>query len=302
MNRPALDLSAVFAPATTAFQTDSGDIDLAANRSNFSRWLESPLGGLVLFGSTGEGLLLDGDERAAILEAAREDHPDGTLLAGAGAESTRRAIELCRLCADAGADGVLVHPPAYYRPLMTAEALRAHFTAVADESPVPVVLYQVPTAFSGLALEPDLVAGLSEHPNIVGIKDSSGDVTALAALVERCEPSFQVLVGSGAALLDALGAGARGAILGVAVLAPAESAQVKTLFEAGDLEAARAVQERIGRVHREVVAGRGVPGVKMALDLLGMVGGSPRPPLQALPASEADAIAEILKNAGLLNV
>ncbi len=300
MNRPAPDLSAVFAPATTAFQEGSGDIDLDAMRSNAMFWLHSQLGGLVLFGSTGEGLLLQNDERITIIEAIRGDHAETVLLAGAGAESTRRTIELCRLSARAGADGVLVHPPAYYRPLMTPEVLRKHFTAVADASPIPVVLYQVPTAFSGIALPVELVVDLSAHENIIGIKDSSGDVEALAALVDRCEPSFQVLVGSGAALLDALGAGAAGAILGVAVLAPAEASRIQTLFDKGDLRAARDLQERIATIHREIVAQRGVPGVKMALDLLGHHGGAPRPPLQPLASSEAGAVVAILETGGLL--
>ncbi|HET7274029.1 MAG TPA: dihydrodipicolinate synthase family protein [Longimicrobiaceae bacterium] len=297
----SLALDGVFAPATTTFSPDTGELDLDGMRKNAGDWLDTALGGLVLFGSTGEGLLLADDERVRVLEAIRADHSSSVLLAGTGAESTRRAIELSRSAARAGADAVLVHPPAYYRPQMSPEVLRSHFTAVADASPVPLVLYQVPSAYSGIQLHADLVAGLSDHPNIIGIKDSSGDVDALRELVRTCAPSFQVLVGNGAALLDALEAGATGGILGVAVLAPADSIKVHTLFRSGDGVRSRATQDRITAVHREIVAARGVPGVKAALDLLGMVGGPPRPPLQPLPSGEMESVRATLVTAGLLD-
>jgi 4-hydroxy-2-oxoglutarate aldolase len=278
----------------------TGEVDLVAARRNARAWLDAPLSGLVLFGSTGEGLLLDEEERTRTLAGLREIVGERLLLAGTGAESTRATIRLGRMAAEAGADAVLVQPPAYYRPLMTAEALRDHFRAVADASPVPVILYQVPPAFSGIELQTGLVAELAQHPNIVGIKDSTGDLQAMGALVEACPRGFQILVGSGAVLYGALEVGAVGGILAVAVLAPRECAEIYRLKRAGEEAAAGRLQERIAPVHKAVVAGRGVPGVKAALDLRGLVGGPPRSPLKPLREKERAAVREALEKAGLL--
>jgi 4-hydroxy-2-oxoglutarate aldolase len=271
-----------------------------ALRRNVRRWMEAPLAGFVLFGSTGEGLLVEEDERMHLLEGVRDVLDARLLLAGVAAESTRAAIRLARASAAAGADAVLVQPPSYYRPALTAEALRDHFLAVAEASPVPVVLYQVPPQFSGIELHPGLVGELSRHPNIVGIKDSTGDLQAMGALVEACPRGFQILVGSGAVLYGALEVGAVGGILAVAVLAPRECAEIYRLKRAGEEAAAGRLQERIAPVHKAIVAGRGVPGVKVALDLRGLVGGPPRSPLKPLREKEHAAVREALEKAGLL--
>ncbi|HEX7242031.1 MAG TPA: dihydrodipicolinate synthase family protein [Longimicrobiaceae bacterium] len=293
-----MDLSGVFAPATTPFDPVTGELDLVGLRANARAWLRAELAGLVLFGSTGEGLLLDEDERTRALEAVRELAAGRLLLAGTGAESTRAAIRLTRAAAAAGADAVLVHPPAYYRPQMTPEALREHFTAVADASPVPVVLYQVPPRFSTVELPAGLVAELSHHPNVAGIKDSTGDLKTLAALAGACERSCAVLVGSGDALYGALEVGARGGILAVALLAPDACAEAYAAFVAGDAARAGRLQERISPLHRKVVGALGVPGVKAALDELGMHGGPPRSPLRPLRAKEREGVREALAQAG----
>jgi 4-hydroxy-2-oxoglutarate aldolase len=259
--------------------------------------------GLVLFGSTGEGLLLDEDERSRALAAVRPVPGEGQLLlAGTGAESTRAAIRLARAAADAGADAVLVHPPAYYRPQMTPDALRDHFAAVADASPVPVVLYQVPSAYSGIELESGLVEQLSRHPNVLGIKDSSGDLKVLGALVESAAGErFSVVVGNGSILYAGLEVGATGGILAVAALAPAACVELVRRKRAGDEAGAGRLQERIAPLHRAVVGALGVPGVKAALDLLGRPGGPPRPPLKPLREKDRRKVAEALERAGLLD-
>lgn len=296
-------LSGVFAPATTPFDPVTGDLDVVALRRNVRFWLGSELAGLVLFGTTGEGFLLDEEERVRALEAVRElAGGERPLLAGAGAESTRAAVRLCRAAAAAGADGVLVSPPAYYRPQMTPEALRDHFTAVADGSPVPVVLYQVPSAYSGIELVAGLVGELARHPNIVGIKDSSGDLRTLGALVQAApDRSFNVLVGSGSVLYAGLEVGATGGILAVADLAPDLCADIQTLKEEGDEAGAGRIQERIAPLHRAVIGALGVPGVKAALDLLGLDGGAPRAPLKRLRPREVELVREALRRAGLLD-
>lgn len=295
-----LDLTGIFAPATTPFDPVTGDVDLVAFRRNARVWLEAPLSGLVLFGSTGEGLLLEEAEKARLLEGVRESAGERLLLAGVGAESTRAAIRLARSAAEAGADAVLVQPPAYYRPQLTPEALRDHFTAVADASPVPVLLYQVPTAYTGADLESGLVAELANHPNIAGIKDSTGDLKALGTLVDTCRSDFAVLVGSGTVLYGALEVGACGGILAVAVLAPHAVAELYQLKQEGDEVGAGRIQERLAPLHRAVVGAFGVPGVKAALDQLGLNGGPTRPPLRPLREKDRKAVREALSAAGLL--
>jgi len=295
-----VELRGVFAPATTPFDAVTGEVDLVAFRANVRAWMGTELAGVVVFGSTGEGILLDEDERTHVLEGVRELVDDGRLLlAGAGAESTRAAIRLARAAADAGADAVLVHPPAYYKPQMTAEALRDHFVAVADASPVPVVLYAVPPRFSTVELAAGLVGELSRHPNIVGIKDSSGDLKTLAALSDVCDRSCTVLVGSGDALYGALEVGAKGGILAVALLAPEPTAAIHRAYAAGDTAQAGRLQERVVPVHRRIVGALGVPGVKAALDELGMHGGTPRSPLRPLRPKDREEVRTVLANAGL---
>jgi len=295
-----MDLRGVFAPATTPFEPVTGDADVVSMRANLRRWLEAPLAGVVLFGSTGEGPLLDEDEKTRLTAASREV-VDGSrlLLAGTGAESTRATIRITRAVAEAGADGVLVQPPAYYRPAMTAEALRDHYLAVADASPVPVILYQVPPRFSTVELPAGLVGELARHPNIAGIKDSHGDLKATAGLVAACGGNAQVLAGSGAVLYGSLEAGAVGGILAIALLAPHECAALCRAFaEERHAEAGR-LQERLAPVHKAIVAELGNSGIKAALDELGMHGGAPRPPVKPLRAKDLAKVREALAAAGL---
>jgi 4-hydroxy-2-oxoglutarate aldolase len=295
-----MDLRGVFAPATTPFDPVTGDADAVAMRANLRRWLEAPLAGVVLFGSTGEGPLLDEDEKARLTEACRTVVDGGRLLlAGTGTESTRATIRATRAVADAGADGVLVQPPAYYRPSMTPDALRDHYAAVADASPVPVILYQVPPRFSGVELPAGLVHELAKHPNVVGIKDSTGDLKTLAALVDACGRNAQVLAGSGAVLYGSLEAGAAGGILAVSLLAPAECAALFQAFAEERFADAGRIQERLAPLHRAIVAEMGNPGIKAALDELGMHGGAPRPPLKPLRDRERPKVREALAAARL---
>jgi 4-hydroxy-2-oxoglutarate aldolase len=296
-----MELSGVLAPATTPFDPVTGEADLVALRGNLRRWLEFPLAGVVLFGSTGEGVLLDEEEKVRLTAGCR-DLVDGgrLLLAGTGAESTRAAIRQARAVAAEGADLVLVQPPSFYRPLMTSAALRDHFLAVAEGSPVPVILYQVPPRFSGVELEPGLVAELARHPNIAGIKDSHGDLRTLGALIDACHGHAAVLAGSGAVLYAALEMGAAGGVLAVALLMPGECAALCEAFRMERFAEAGRLQERIAPLHQAVVGGLGIPGVKAALDALGMEGGAPRPPIQPLRNRDRGRLADALADAGIL--
>lgn len=296
-----MELRGVLAPATTPFDAVTGEVDVIALRANLRAWLREELAGVVLFGSTGEGVFLDEDERVRALAAAREVvEGDRLLLAGAGAESTRATVRLARAAAEAGADAVMVHPPAYYRPQMTPDALRDHYLAVADASPVPVVLYAVPPRFSTVELPAGLVGELSRHPNVAGVKDSSGDLKALAALVDACDRSCAVLVGSGDSLYGALEVGASGGILAVALLDSRSCATAYHSFVDGDAAQAGRMQERLTPLHRRVVGAHGVAGVKVGLDLLGLHGGAVRPPLKPLRPREAGEVRDALSAAGLV--
>ncbi|HEU4830106.1 MAG TPA: dihydrodipicolinate synthase family protein [Gemmatimonadales bacterium] len=291
-----MQLNGILAAATTPFD-EPGEVDVAAFRRNAEFLLDSPLAGLVLFGSTGEGVLVDREERGAMLAAAREMLGERLLLAGTGAESTRATIRLGRDAAQAGADAVLVQPPGFFRSLMTTPALLDHYTRVADASPVPVVLYQVPAPFRSVDLDLPLIARLSEHPNIVGVKDSSGDVAALRELERTSGEGFAVIVGTAAVLQDALDAGACAGILALAAIAPHECTAIYRHWQSGEREEAARVQAVAAGLHRAVVGRFSVPGVKAALDYLGLPGGRPRSPMQALGPAERAIVAEAMKAA-----
>jgi 4-hydroxy-2-oxoglutarate aldolase len=296
----ALDLAGVLIPAATPFDPVTGEIDVVGMRSNIRAWLNHAVLGVVVGGSTGEAVFLDEDERRSLLEAARDVVDGGRLLvAGTGAESTRATIRLCRTAAEAGVDAVLVQPPAFYAPAMTPAVLVEHYRRVADASPVPVILYQVPPRFSTLDLPSGLVSELSGHDNVAAIKDSRGSLELVGELVEGCREGFQVLVGNGALMYASLEVGAVGGILGVANLAPAASAGIVRAFREGRTAEAGRLQERVGPLHKAVVGGLGVPGVKAGLDLLGLRGGPPRSPLRPLDEKGVGEVRRALERAGL---
>lgn len=295
-----IDLAGVHIPTVTPF-SPRGEVDLDAFEANLHAWVPSGIRGFVVGGSTGEAMLLDAAERTNSWTAAREVAPDLVLIAGTGAESTRTTVRMSRAAAQAGADAVLVQPPAFYRGAMTREALSDHYHAVADASPVPVIVYQVPLRMSTLDLPLGLLAELSEHDNIVGVKDSRGRLELIRDIVDATTDDFQVLVGSGALLQSALDAGAVGGILGVANLVPEWCAQIHAAQRRGDAEEAAHMQSRVAPLHTGIVGGMGVPGVKHALDLLGRAGGAPRSPLRPLAEPGRVEVMRLLSEAGLVS-
>ncbi len=298
---PEIDLRGAFIPAASPFDPVSGDLDVVGLRANVRRWCETGIRGIVVGGSTGEALLLDDGERLAALDATAEVLRNGQLLiAGTGGESRRRTMQLTRDAAAHGAHAVLVQPPSFYKGAMTPEVLADHYRAVADASPVPVIVYQVPLRLSTLDFPTGLVAELSRHPNIVGIKDSRGNLDLVGELVTQTADGFQVLVGSGAHLYASLEIGAVGGILGLANLAPADCAGICAACQRGDAAEAGRIQKRVGPVHVTVIGKLGVPGVKAALDLLGYRGGDPRPPLRPLSESGRETVRKVLAAAALL--
>jgi 4-hydroxy-2-oxoglutarate aldolase len=293
------DLAGVFPPIPTPFDED-GELALSRLKENLAVWESKPLSGYVVGGSNGEFVHLSEDEQAVMVTSVKElMAPERRLIAGAGTASTRGTIANCRRAAEAGADAALVLAPGYYRNLMTSEALLAHFVAVADSSPIPIVLYNVP-ANTGVNLPEEAVVALAAHPNIFGMKDSSGDVARMANLVLRCGEEFKILAGSGGYFLPALSVGAVGCVAALANIAAEELAQIWSQFQSGDSEAAAQLQRRLVEPNRAVTSRYGVPGLKAALDLLGLYGGPVRSPLQPLTTSERAQLGRILEGAGLL--
>jgi 4-hydroxy-2-oxoglutarate aldolase len=293
-------LHGIFPPVTTNFDEVTGEIAPIRLRENLRRWVEQPIDGIVLFGSTGEGALLDEDEKVRLTAMSREVVPAGfPLIAGASAESTLATARLTRRLAAEGADVMLVHPPAYFGPYLSVAALLDHFRAVADAAPVPVILYHIPK-YTKVTLEAGFVAELMRHPNVAGLKDSSGDIKRFADFTTACDSGCRLFVGNGALLYTALELGAAGGILGVADIAPALCAELVREFREGNTQKAGRIQSRLTPLHKEIVAAYGAVGVKAALDLLGWAGGAPRAPLRALGEKDRRQVARVMQEAGIL--
>jgi 4-hydroxy-2-oxoglutarate aldolase len=273
----------ILTPIVTPFA--SGALDERGLTTNVERWARTSLAGLVVLGSNGEAAQLDDDEADAAVAAVRASLPPGKwLLAGTGRESTRATIAATRRAAALGVDAVLVRTPSFFKPQMTTEVFVRHYTAVADASPVPVLLYNV-SMFTGVNLSAEAVERLATHPNIVGMKESGSDIGLLAEYVARTPDDFTVLAGSATTLVHALAAGCDGAILALAAILPDECRTLADLVAGGRLSEARSLQRRLMPIARSVGSTYGVAGLKAALDALGYAGGEPRPPL--LPVSPA---------------
>jgi 4-hydroxy-2-oxoglutarate aldolase len=296
----SLTLKGVLGPVVTTFQAANGELDPEAFARNVRAHIDAGMHGIVVTGSTGEAALLDERERTTLVDAARKQIPrDRLLIVGTGAESTRTTQRNTRLAAEHGADAVLVVAPHYYgAKAMTHAALAAHYATIADTSPVPVVLYNIPK-YMHFALPPALVAELARHENIVGIKDSSGDLNLLGGYLEAQSGSFSVLTGNGATFKRALEMGARGGILAVGLIATNLALEVYTAMSQGTGSSVDQVQDRLGTLSTRVVSELGVPGVKAALDRIGLTGGPVRPPLQPLAGEDLGRIAELLRQAEL---
>lgn len=292
--------SGVFAPVVTTFYPESGDVDLASFAANVRAHLAAGLHGVVVTGSTGEAALLDWDERAALVDTAREMvPPDRRLFVGTGAESTRACLKLTRDAAARGADAVLVVAPHYYGAAMTEAALSHHYRAVADESPVPVMLYNIPK-YMHFAIPASLVAELARHENVIGIKDSSGNRELFASYMPAQSPKFSVLTGNGQMWHHALTLGSRGGILAVALFAAALTMEVYDAERRGDRDSAAAAQARLTPLGAKIVGEMGVAGVKAAMDLVGLAGGPVRSPLLPLDSNQRAAVGELMSAAELV--
>jgi len=287
------NLRGLLLPTPTPFGR-SGEIDFPALKANIDKWSSAGVSGFVLLGSTGERVHLDDREYLQTIETARAAVPtDLAFIAGAGQQSVIGTISEVKRAARAGAEAVLVITPYFYRSAITQETLVSFYTAVADEAPVPVLLYSMPP-LTGIKIEPDTVARLSEHANIIGAKDSSNDVESFRRTVNLCPADFAVLTGNGTVLLDALRAGATGAILAVGCVVPEVCAEIIRTFNAGEDEHAAALQSKLTPLAAAVTTRFGIGGLKAALDLAGYQGGAVRAPLRAPDESARAEIATLL--------
>ncbi|MCL6451368.1 MAG: dihydrodipicolinate synthase family protein [Acetobacteraceae bacterium] len=291
--------SGIFAALATPFSHRR--VDEAGLKGNVRALIRAGLHGFVALGSSGEFPHLSWDEKLSVVSAVLEEAgPAGVpVLAQTGCLTTDETLRLSLKVAELGVQGVLVVTPFYYRPRMTRSALLRHYRAVADECPVPVLLYNMP-ALTGVNLEPPLVAELALHPNIAGLKDSSANLVQFLDYLRLAPPGFAAFMGSGSLILPALALGAAGVIAAVPQVAPRACLDIYRAVAAGDLARARELQVRLEPTVQATGARFGIPGLKAALNLVGLAGGEVRPPLLDLEPSEVAEVRAALRELGLL--
>ncbi|MBN1580453.1 MAG: dihydrodipicolinate synthase family protein [Anaerolineae bacterium] len=297
--RSSLDLSGVFPPIPTPFDR-AGEVALDALAENIQRWNEYALSGYVILGSNGEAAYLTEKEKLRVLEAARQVIPSHKLMiAGTGCESLRSSVTFTRQAADIGADVALVITPHFYDGQMTCDSLVQFYAAVADASTIPVVLYNVPK-FTHVDMPATTIAKAASHANIVGIKDSGGNITKLGDTIRLTPPDFQVLAGSASFLFASLALGAAGGVVALANVAPQQAIDIVSYFKARQWDEAADLQRKMIPVNTAITARFGVAGLKAALDMLGYYGGPVRAPLLDLDESERQALKQVLVDGGVL--
>lgn len=292
-----INLNGLLLPITTLFAAD-GSLDASGLTTNIEKWNEAGITGYVVLGSTGERVNLDEREYVEVIESAREATPESlTFIAGAGQQSTRGTINEIKRAAQAGAGTVLVITPHFYRAAITQTALIDHYSAVADVAPVPIILYSMPD-LTGVKIEPETAAALSRHQNIIGIKDSSADVTKLAETVRLVPADFAVMIGNGTVFREALVAGARGGILAVGCAAPQLCLEIYRAVHEQKTERAISLQQKLTPLALAVTKTYGIGGLKVAIELAGLAGGDVRAPLKKPDEQARSEIARLMHEAG----
>ena len=294
------NLKGIFAPVVTPFNK-RGDIDGARFRENLRRYAGVGLSGIVVAGSTGEAPYLTERERLRLVALARDIvRPPELLIAGTGLESTRETVRLSREAVASGADAVLILTPNYFKSRMNSALLVSHFRAVADSLRRPIIIYNIPQ-FTGVRMEPSAIALISRHPNVVGLKESSGDLkymrSILQAVKQNGRPEFRVLSGAALIQLDALRAGAAGGVLGQATFVPELCVSLFEAFRQRRMKTAKELQQRLVPLAQKISILFGVSGIKAALDLSGYHGGPLRSPLVALSAPDRRIVASAIREA-----
>jgi len=296
-SKARLGLDGIFPPIPTPFDA-KGDVACDRLIENLHRWEKSELAGYVVLGSNGEAAYLDEREKITVLEAARSAIPKTKLMiAGTGCESLRQTIALTADAARIGADAALVITPHFFR--LGVDSLVSYYAAVADAATIPVIIYNVPK-FTNVDLDAPTVSRIAGHPNVIGIKDSGGNITKIGDVVRLVENRFQVLAGSAGFLFASLALGAVGGVVALANIAPQQAVEIYRLFQAGNWDTAAALQRQMIPVNTAVTARYGVPGLKAALDMLGWYGGPVRAPLLDLDDALRRALRNTLAAGGLL--
>eukprot|EP00794_Sanderia_malayensis_P005135 gene5135-5784_t len=282
----SLDLSGIYPPIPTPFK-ENEDIDYDKLKTNLDRWNRIPFAGFVVQGSNGEYVYLSMQERVDMVEFVRKTVPkDKLVIAGSGCEGTRETIELTKRMANVGADVVLVTTPCFYKNRMNNQAMMKHYTAIADASPVPVMLYNVP-ANTGVEFPAESIVQLSKHENIIGLKDSGGNISNIGGIIhDTAEHNFQVIAGSAGFLVPALSLGAVGGVCALANVLGEEVCELYRLYKEGKLEEARQLQLKLVKPNAAVTRRFNVPAMKYAMDLYGYYGGPCRSPMTPLLSNE----------------
>ncbi|XP_033102889.1 4-hydroxy-2-oxoglutarate aldolase, mitochondrial-like [Anneissia japonica] len=295
-----VDLCGIFPPIAMSFNADES-IRYDHLEENLRRWNTIPFKGYAVHGSNGEFAYLSKEERIDILKhVKRFATDDKVIIAGAGCESTRDTIQLSSEMASAGADALLVITPCFYKSGMTNQALLQHYTKVADSSQAPIILYSVP-ANTGIDLSVEVITKLAAHPNVIGVKESGGDVAKIGLVVHQTKQhDFQVLAGSGSFFLSACTVGAVGAIAAIANVLGSEMCQLHQLFKDGKMEEAVRLQHRIIAPNGAVTRMFGVPGLKRSMEWFGYNGGPMRSPLQPLTSEQEALMRAAFKDNGFL--
>lgn len=286
-------IQGVFAALTTPFENEK--LALEAFQENIKKYNTHDLAGYVVAGSSGEAAYLEDKEVEALVLAALEARASSKIIiVGTGRESTTSTADFTNRMADLGAQAALVRTPSYFKPAMTTDALKRHFYRVADKSRIPVIPYHIPQV-TGLSIEKRLVAELSRHPNITGIKDSSGDLSFLGESVPQLPSGFSYLLGAGSVFLFGLLLGASGGILRLADIIPGLCAELYALFSAAEWEKAASLQREIIPLNNAIISKYGIAGTKYAMELAGFYGGPPRDPILPLDDEGKKDIDRILK-------
>jgi len=276
---------------TVAFFTPEDTVDEKTTSEHALRLAKAGVTGLVTHGSNGEAVHLDHEERSLITRLTRKALDDAgftnmPVIVGCGAQSTRETIQLAKEAAEAGGSHVLILPPAYYGSLLTTDLIKAHFLAVADASPIPVVIYNFPAACSGLDLTSDVILDLAKHPNIQGVKLTCGNTGKLARVVAgTTDTEFRTFGGSADFTVQTLAVGGHGIIGGLGNVAPVACLEVFKLWEAGKQDAARELQRVVARGDWTAIQG-GFVSVKVALQKYFGYGGAPRKPCAILEGAK----------------
>ena len=293
----SLNLNGIIAALPTQFNYE-GEVDHEKLKDNLERWNQTDLLGYLILGSTGEFPHLTTDEKLSVIDTVRGSMShEKLLLVGTGELSTRQTIEMTRRAHDFGADGAVVITPFYYKKILDDEHHQAHYQRLADSSPIPIIIYLIPQ-FAGVYLLPETIAKLAEHPNIVGLKESSGDLSALKDLFRELKTNdFSVLVGGPAIFRQGLEAGAAGAVFAIAALAPKACLAVEHAYRHSNYERAEDLQNRLSKLAR-VTAANGIGHLKAAMDMIGMYGFLQRSPMPVPTEAEREEIEKAIAECG----